>query len=186
MIEAPESDTARSLHSQLTYFHLPLGLLITLSRTEGYCNNDEWNTRYDACMICASTFEICTYYTITPLTEECDLAPTLSPSSWVASSAVAEVESSTSAVLISTTDVPPPRPPVPVPTRPPTVPGADSTETSCALVATTFSTAAQRSQSPSIIISNGAAKTFGFGAAAVAMAAVYWISYDGHGHDLWT
>ncbi|KAH7156731.1 hypothetical protein EDB81DRAFT_945148 [Dactylonectria macrodidyma] len=224
--------------------HENCGLLITLGRTEGYCDNDEWNTRYDACMICANTFEIWVFYSnsVTALAEECGLSPTPSPSGWVASSTVAEVESSTSAVAVTTSAAAETTAPGSDETTAPgsgetsapggdettapgsdetSAPGSDSTatsagqpaETSGASVATTFSTAAQGSKSasesaaaatetdsaathtsggslgtvgvtptnayatPSTIISNGAAKNFGFGAAfgaaAVAMAAVY-------------
>ncbi|CAI0655379.1 unnamed protein product, partial [Colletotrichum noveboracense] len=42
--------------------HENCGLLITLGRTDGFCDNTEWNTRYDACMACANNFGIWIYY----------------------------------------------------------------------------------------------------------------------------
>ncbi|KAH7122161.1 hypothetical protein B0J13DRAFT_648373 [Dactylonectria estremocensis] len=114
--------------------HENCGLLITLGRTEGYCDNDEWNTRYGACMICANTEEIWIYYSnsVTALAESCGLSPTPSPSGWVASSTVAEVESSTSAVVVSTTAAPaettaPGSDETTVPAGETTAPGSDET-----------------------------------------------------------
>ncbi|KAF4461611.1 hypothetical protein FALBO_11587 [Fusarium albosuccineum] len=62
--------------------HEDCGLLITLGREEGYCDNDEWNERYGRCMECANTFEIWQYYRngVTSAAEECGLSPTPLPS----------------------------------------------------------------------------------------------------------
>ncbi|KAF7551911.1 hypothetical protein G7Z17_g4666 [Cylindrodendrum hubeiense] len=91
--------------------HENCGLLITLGREEGFCDNAEWNERYGKCMICANTFEIWVYYKngVTSAAEQCDLSPTPSPSGWVASSTAAEVEESTTAVVeVPTTAAPEP------------------------------------------------------------------------------
>ncbi|EQB46598.1 hypothetical protein CGLO_14337 [Colletotrichum gloeosporioides Cg-14] len=53
--------------------HENCGLLITLGRTDGFCDNAEWNTRYDACMACANNFGIWIYYRngVTTAAEKC-------------------------------------------------------------------------------------------------------------------
>ncbi|RSL99910.1 hypothetical protein CEP52_009454 [Fusarium oligoseptatum] len=88
--------------------HEDCGLLITLGRTEGYCDNDEWNERYGRCMICANTYNIWQYYRngVTSAAEECGLSPTPSASGFEgAASTTAEEEepSSTAAAQPSTT-----------------------------------------------------------------------------------
>ncbi|KAJ4168804.1 hypothetical protein NW754_010734 [Fusarium falciforme] len=87
--------------------HEDCGLLITLGRTEGYCDNDEWNERYGRCMICANTYNIWQYYRngVTSAAEECGLSPTPSPSGSEGPASTAEEEqpSSTAAAQPSTT-----------------------------------------------------------------------------------
>ncbi|KAM0430103.1 hypothetical protein ACHAPT_006109 [Fusarium lateritium] len=88
--------------------HEDCGLLITLGRTEGYCDNDEWNERYGRCMICANTYNIWQYYRngVTSAAEKCDLSPTPSPSGSEGSESTAESKpSSTAAAQPSTTRV---------------------------------------------------------------------------------
>ncbi|KAI8267300.1 hypothetical protein K4K58_008198 [Colletotrichum sp. SAR11_239] len=71
--------------------HENCGLLITLGRTDGFCDNAEWNTRYDACMACANNFGIWIYYRngVTTAAEKCGLSPTPSPSGAAATTAAA-------------------------------------------------------------------------------------------------
>lgn len=73
-----------------------VGLLITLGRTDGYCDSDEWNERYDRCMICANTFNIWQYYggSISKLAEECglDAKPSASGSSSSSASTTSAME----------------------------------------------------------------------------------------------
>ncbi|RSL59074.1 hypothetical protein CEP53_005930 [Fusarium sp. AF-6] len=87
--------------------HEDCGLLITLGRTEGYCDNDEWNERYGRCMICANTYNIWQYYRngVTSAAEECGLSPTPSASGFegAASTTAEEEPSSTAAAQPSTT-----------------------------------------------------------------------------------
>ncbi|KAL6413161.1 hypothetical protein AUP68_02661 [Ilyonectria robusta] len=89
--------------------HEDCGLLITLGREEGFCDNAEWNERYGRCMICANTFEIWIYYRngVTSAAEQCGLSPTPSPSGFTASSTVVEAEESTTAVAEVTTTAAP-------------------------------------------------------------------------------
>ncbi|EEU43482.1 uncharacterized protein NECHADRAFT_82808 [Fusarium vanettenii 77-13-4] len=87
--------------------HEDCGLLITLGREEGYCDNDEWNERYGRCMICANTYNIWQYYRngVTSAAEECGLSPTPSASGSSAAATTAEEEepASTAAAQPSTT-----------------------------------------------------------------------------------
>jgi hypothetical protein len=56
--------------------------LITLAREKDFCENDEWNERYDRCMACANTYGIWKYYGegVKKAAEQCDLSPSPSPS----------------------------------------------------------------------------------------------------------
>ncbi|KAJ4329264.1 hypothetical protein N0V84_000157 [Fusarium piperis] len=86
--------------------HEDCGLLITLGRTEGYCDSDEWNERYGRCMICANTYNIWQYYRngVTSAAEKCDLSPTPSPSGSEGPASTTQQEpSSTAAAQPSTT-----------------------------------------------------------------------------------
>ncbi|KAK7425895.1 hypothetical protein QQZ08_007609 [Neonectria magnoliae] len=90
--------------------HEDCGLLITLGREDGFCDNSEWNERYGRCMICANTFEIWRYYSngVTNAAEQCGLSPTPSPSGFTASSTeAAEEPTSTEAPAEESTTAPP-------------------------------------------------------------------------------
>ncbi|KAF4949141.1 hypothetical protein FSARC_13579 [Fusarium sarcochroum] len=80
--------------------HEDCGLLITLGREDGYCDNDEWNERYGRCMTCANTYNIWQYYRngVTSAAKECDLSPTPKPSGSGAASTTAEDKPSSTAV----------------------------------------------------------------------------------------
>ncbi|CAG9953718.1 unnamed protein product [Clonostachys rosea f. rosea IK726] len=88
--------------------HEDCGLLITLGRQDGYCNNSEWNERYGRCMICANTFGIWEYYgnSVTKAAKGCGLSPTPSPSGTTASSTSAGEPSTTAAGKTSTSTAP--------------------------------------------------------------------------------
>lgn len=75
------------------------GLLITLGREEGFCDNDEWNERYGRCMSCANTYNIWQYYGngVTSAAKKCGLSPTPKPSGAAAASTTAESKPSSTA-----------------------------------------------------------------------------------------
>ncbi|OBR08849.1 hypothetical protein CH63R_07614 [Colletotrichum higginsianum IMI 349063] len=62
--------------------HEDCGLLISLGRTEGYCDSAEFNERYGRCMSCANTEGIWMYYraSVTAAAAECGLDAVPSPS----------------------------------------------------------------------------------------------------------
>ncbi|KAF9871585.1 hypothetical protein CkaCkLH20_10996 [Colletotrichum karsti] len=71
--------------------HENCGLLISLGRTEGYCQKEEWSTRYSACMSCANEFGIWMYYSngVTNAAKGCGLTPVPSPSGGAAETTAA-------------------------------------------------------------------------------------------------
>ncbi|KAM0236625.1 hypothetical protein ACHAP5_009311 [Fusarium lateritium] len=79
--------------------HEDCGLLITLARETGFCENDEWNERYDRCMACANTYGIWKYYGegVEKAAEQCDLSPSPSPSGAEAVSTAVSAPTSTKA-----------------------------------------------------------------------------------------
>ncbi|KAM0552695.1 hypothetical protein ACHAPJ_007792 [Fusarium lateritium] len=79
--------------------HEDCGLLITLGREEGFCDNDEWNERYGRCMTCANTYNIWQYYGngVTSAAKKCGLSPTPKPSGAAAASTTAESKPSSTA-----------------------------------------------------------------------------------------
>ncbi|KAF4446859.1 hypothetical protein F53441_9563 [Fusarium austroafricanum] len=81
--------------------HEDCGLLITLGREKGFCDNDEWHDHYGKCMECANTYGIWKYYgnAVSKAAKECGLSPTPSPSgSTGAASTKAEEKPSSTAV----------------------------------------------------------------------------------------
>ncbi|KAF5020534.1 hypothetical protein F66182_7433 [Fusarium sp. NRRL 66182] len=87
--------------------HEDCGLLITLGREEGYCDNDEWNERYGRCMDCALTYNVWQYYRsgVTSAADGCGLtpAPSASGSSNGPASTTAQQAASTAAQQPSST-----------------------------------------------------------------------------------
>ncbi|GJC82981.1 hypothetical protein ColLi_05819 [Colletotrichum liriopes] len=84
--------------------HEDCGLLITLGRQDGYCDNSEWTERYGRCMACALTESIWQYYSnsVTAAASKCGLTPVPSPSGGAAETTAAAATTSTAAAPIPT------------------------------------------------------------------------------------
>ncbi|KAF6827390.1 hypothetical protein CMUS01_09012 [Colletotrichum musicola] len=120
--------------------HENCGTLITIGRTENYCDTSEWTTRYSACMECANEFGIWMYYSsgVTNAAKVCGLTPVPSPSGG------ASTPSSTSApAAVTTTEAPAP------PIVDPSTTAAGATTTAPGAATTTEATPASSSAASS-------------------------------------
>ncbi|KAF6812137.1 hypothetical protein CPLU01_14960 [Colletotrichum plurivorum] len=140
--------------------HENCGTLITISRTENYCDTTEWTTRYSACMECANEFGIWMYYSsgVTNAAKVCGLTPVPSPSGG------ASTPSSTSApAAVTTTEAP--APPIVDPST--TAAGATTTEATPASSSAASSAASAASSAASAATSAATTAAAGSSSATV-------------------
>ncbi|KAL1617625.1 hypothetical protein SLS56_010890 [Neofusicoccum ribis] len=80
--------------------HANCGGVITLSRTDGFCDTSDFTTKFNACMACAIEYDIWQYYggSVTRAANTCGVEVNLSSS--------ASAEATTAAPSVSTSAVP--------------------------------------------------------------------------------
>ncbi|OLN85727.1 hypothetical protein CCHL11_07794 [Colletotrichum chlorophyti] len=142
--------------------HENCGLVISLGRQDGHCQNSEWNSRYNACLECANEFGIWIYYSngVSSAATSCGLTPVPSPSGGAAETTPA----ATSAPAAATTTTPAPQTtaepePEPEASSSAPAPPAEESTSAAGAPATTLSTHASSTASGAASASTAAAGT---------------------------